>query len=164
MSATNVRIRGKIRHEEWPKIAERFQRGETLAAIARSYGCTPPAIRYIVTRALGNAMKQPRRAAAQSDIERNPVVRGGERPGQSLLHDLAASRLSDNQIWGRINNDIATFLAAMDALSSSESDSNYENLLRATDRLLWASARTRLEVERVLTNRGASGARKRRSA
>jgi hypothetical protein len=56
-------------------------------------------------------------------------------------------------IWGRINTDIATFLAAMDSLSSDDSDGNYEALLAATDRLLWASARTRLELERVLGNR-----------
>ena len=46
----NVRIRGKIPREEWPKIAARFQNGETLTEIARSYHCTAPAIRYIVGR------------------------------------------------------------------------------------------------------------------
>jgi hypothetical protein len=56
-------------------------------------------------------------------------------------------------IWGRINSDIATFLAAIDSLSSDDSDDNYEALLDATDRLLWASARTRLELERILGNR-----------
>ena len=56
-------------------------------------------------------------------------------------------------IWGRVNTDIATFLAAMDSLSSDDSDDNYEALLDATDRLLWASARTRLELERILGNR-----------
>ena len=57
MASTNARMRGKIRHEEWPRIAERFQRGETLAEIARSYGCTPPAIRYIVGRAGGTSRR-----------------------------------------------------------------------------------------------------------
>jgi hypothetical protein len=56
-------------------------------------------------------------------------------------------------IWERINTDIATFLAAMDSLFSDDSDSNYEALLAATDRLLWATARTRLELERVLGTR-----------
>ena len=46
----NVRIRGKIPRDEWPKIAARFQNGETLTEIARSYDCTAPAIRYIVGR------------------------------------------------------------------------------------------------------------------
>jgi hypothetical protein len=41
----------------------------------------------------------------------------------------------------------------MDSLSTDDRDQNYEALLLATDRLLWASARTRLELERVLGNR-----------
>lgn len=169
MSSTNVRARGKIRREEWPKIAERFQRGETLASIARGYGCTPPAIRYILARSPSVAAetRQPRTAhAAASDEGPNPISKGQteERGTEGLLRDLVASRSSGTEIWGRINNDIATFLAAMDALSASETVSNYEALLRATDRLLWASARTRLELERVIASRGASGTRKRRSA
>ena len=60
------------------------------------------------------------------------------------------------EVWGRINIDIATFLAAMEALSTDDSEENYQALLEATDRLLWGSARTRLELERVLagTKRG----------
>ena len=46
----NARIRGKIRHEEWPNIVARYKAGETLTEIARSYHCTAPAIRYIVNR------------------------------------------------------------------------------------------------------------------
>jgi hypothetical protein len=56
-------------------------------------------------------------------------------------------------LWGRVNTDIATFLAGIDSLASDDSDANYEALLEATDRLLWASARTRLELERLLGNR-----------
>jgi hypothetical protein len=58
-----------------------------------------------------------------------------------------------NDIWQRVNTDIATFLAAMDSLSADDSEDNFEALLAAADRLLWASARTRLEVERVLGDR-----------
>ena len=57
------------------------------------------------------------------------------------------------EVWGRINSDITMFLVAMDSLSSDDSVSNYEALLAATDRLLWATARTRLELERILANR-----------
>jgi hypothetical protein len=52
-----------------------------------------------------------------------------------------------------MNSDIASFLAAINALSGEDSDENYEALLMATDRLLWASARTRLEVEELLRKR-----------
>lgn len=174
MSATNVRARGKIRREEWPRISERFHRGETLTEIARSYGCTSPAIRYILGRMVnGSASKAAFRAAEPpvlgQDTERGmrspraaghaqPTGRGGAPTGG------AAMASAGNEIWSRINNDIATFLAAMDALFASESDRNYESLLKATDRLLWASARTRLEVERVLAERRASGPRRRGAA
>jgi len=160
---TNVRVRGKIPHEEWPKIAQRFQSGETLTEIARSYHCTAPAIRYIVRRVPingGRAKMQrersakiavlappgdPRRGARFSDFEdRSRSPRG--RLGNSLNYPA-------NDIWQRVNTDIATFLAAMDSLSADNSEDNYEALLAAADRLLWASARTRLEVERALDDR-----------
>lgn len=56
-------------------------------------------------------------------------------------------------IWRQISSDIAAFLAAMDSLSADDSDNGYEALLLATDRLLLASARTRLELQRVLSYR-----------
>src|SRR5215831_19200822 len=44
------REKGKIAHAEWPAIVGRYAGGESMASIARSYGCTAPAIRYIVNR------------------------------------------------------------------------------------------------------------------
>lgn len=171
MSSTNVRARGKIGREEWPKIGDRFQRGETLTQIARSYGCTAPAIRYIVSRVVAGRTNQAvfraGEPAAVLELDgRRGSSRGGRppslaaSPGRSSLTTSSAG----NEIWSRINTDIATFLAAMDALFASESDRNYESLLRATDRLLWASARTRLELERVLAGRMAQGPRRRVTA
>jgi len=46
----------------------------------------------------------------------------------------------------------------MGSLSSGDSDDNYEVLLVATDRLLGATARTRVELERILNNREAEAA------
>ena len=42
--------RGKIPPQDWPSIISRYQAGETLASIARTYDCSPPAISYIVSR------------------------------------------------------------------------------------------------------------------
>jgi hypothetical protein len=42
--------RGKIPQQDWPSIIARYQGGETLSSIARSYDCSPPAISYIVSR------------------------------------------------------------------------------------------------------------------
>ncbi|CAO3429041.1 hypothetical protein [Azospirillum doebereinerae] len=44
------REKGKIPHTEWLEIRTRYAAGESLASIARNYGCTGPAIRYIVNR------------------------------------------------------------------------------------------------------------------
>jgi transposase-like protein len=40
----------KIPQGEWSAIAARYQNGESISKIARSYGCTPPAIHYILKR------------------------------------------------------------------------------------------------------------------
>ena len=40
----------KIPQREWGAIAARHAQGESLSAIARSYGCTPPAIHYVLKR------------------------------------------------------------------------------------------------------------------
>jgi hypothetical protein len=42
--------RGKIPQTDWPLIMARYEAGETLASIARTYDCSPPAISYIVSR------------------------------------------------------------------------------------------------------------------
>src|SRR5215468_4419199 len=42
--------RGKIPQQDWPSIMARYEAGETLANIARTYDCSPPAISYIVSR------------------------------------------------------------------------------------------------------------------
>jgi transposase-like protein len=47
----------KIPQGEWNAIAARYAQGESISAIARTYGCTPPAIHYI--------LKNNRRRAAQ---------------------------------------------------------------------------------------------------
>lgn len=158
---TNARIRGKIRHEEWPKIAERFSKGETLTEIARSYRCTAPAIRYIVNRAstrVGRGKMERDKlegvgVVAQLDESRRKLAPGNDERSYSKGRRRFSVDAPANDIWGRISNDIATFLTAVDSLSTNDSDNNYETLLLATDRLLLASARTRLELERVLTDR-----------
>jgi hypothetical protein len=38
----------KIPQGEWSSIAARYEKGESISGIARGYGCTPPAIHYIL--------------------------------------------------------------------------------------------------------------------
>jgi hypothetical protein len=40
----------KIPQGEWTAIAARYAQGESITRIAQSYGCTPPAIHYILKR------------------------------------------------------------------------------------------------------------------
>src|SRR5215813_73523 len=40
----------KIPQGEWNAIAARYAEGESISRIAQSYGCTPPAIHYILKR------------------------------------------------------------------------------------------------------------------
>lgn len=159
----NVRIRGKIPREQWPKIAARFHGGETLTEIARSYDCTAPAIRYIVGRtpmrgAKGKSMavEKPEKVSvfAPSGEGRRTTQADGSQSLDASRGRVGSTAVSETrEIWGRVNTDIATFLAAMDSLVSDDCDANYEALLAATDRLLWAGARTRLEAERILGSR-----------
>jgi hypothetical protein len=140
----NVRIRGKIPKEEWPKIAARFKNGESFTQIARSYQCTAPAIRYIVARTSTRDGRSKREREAQGKVAKLASLARPRKP-------TADATSAGKEIWGRINLDIATFLAAIEALSSDDSDENYRALLDATDRLLWGTARTRLHLERALT-------------
>jgi hypothetical protein len=148
----NVRIRGKIPHSEWPKIAERYASGDSLAAIARSYGCTAPAIRYIIHRTPVKSKRGQASAAREVSGGRAkpiaPFIRQQAKTEMPYVSPERGTPPIANEIWGRINNDIANFLAAVDALFVKDSEGNREALLRATDRLMRASARTRLELER----------------
>ncbi len=48
----------RISQKEWPTILERHANGESINAIARDYGVTGPAIRYIVNKARKTSEEQ----------------------------------------------------------------------------------------------------------
>src|SRR5208283_2651127 len=63
--------RGKIPQNDWPSIIARYEAGETLASIARTYDCSAPAISYIVSRS------RARDAAAETAAPPEPeLVKG----------------------------------------------------------------------------------------
>jgi transposase-like protein len=76
----------KIPQGEWHAIAARYSKGESLSSIARHYGCTPPAIHYILKRVkgLGSGAAetpvpvQPQPAAEIRVERRSENVRTGE--------------------------------------------------------------------------------------
>jgi hypothetical protein len=49
----------KIPQGEWSAIAARYAKGESITRIAQSYGCTPPAIHYILKRSKQRAAQYP---------------------------------------------------------------------------------------------------------
>ncbi len=62
--------RGKIPQSDWPLIMARYEAGETLASIARTYDCSPPAISYVVSRS----------RARQRDMETPATPPNGSEP------------------------------------------------------------------------------------
>ncbi len=66
----------KIPQGEWNAIAARYQNGELISRIARTYGCTPPAIHYILKR----NRQRPAETAAQP-----PQIRPAEAAHPQLV-------------------------------------------------------------------------------
>ena len=255
--------RGKIPQTDWPLIMARYEAGETLASIARTYDCSPPAISYIVSRSKARqpegegapaaapetslvklspapasapeaaaappaaesppraaespppraaepplpragfeppkfllrngaprspAMPQPaalangefRRtlhlslggqggdAAANGDAPERPGERHADREFQRRAEppvpprgyaypnaEAEAARRKDSatfidqELRNRVAADIGAFLAAFDAALAGDTQDTRAALREATDRLLRAGARTRIELERL---------------
>lgn len=153
----NKREKGKIPHSEWPSISARYAKGEAIASIARHYGCTAPAIRYIVNRnqrpkvedaiepptygASVGAHPSPAKVAASSESRTASAERAGD-----------AAVAFDVGIRERVGSDIAAFLVALDAVVAQPSPDVLSRLLTATDQLMRAAARTRIELERMLAS------------
>lgn len=62
--------RGKIPQSDWPSIMARYEAGETLSSIARTYDCSPPAISYVVSRSRARhpAAAAPTTTAAETQL------------------------------------------------------------------------------------------------
>ena len=72
----------KIPQGEWGTIAARHAQGESLSAIARSYGCTPPAIHYVLKRNGRQAVEKVEQPAEAAPARSNEPHR--EAPPQTL--------------------------------------------------------------------------------
>jgi hypothetical protein len=72
----------KIPQGEWSAIAARHAQGESLSAIARSYGCTPPAIHYVLKRNGRQAVEKIEQPAEAAPARSNEPHR--EAPPQTL--------------------------------------------------------------------------------
>src|SRR5436305_4765157 len=92
--------RGKIPQSDWPSIMARYEAGETLSSIARTYDCSPPAISYVVSRSRARqpGLPQPPREAPRPPAVGEPQLINASAvssAGPSSVHggsDLAAHR------------------------------------------------------------------------
>ena len=80
----------KIPQGEWNAIAARYAQGESISAIARTYGCTPPAIHYI--------LKNNRRRTGE----------GGEQPQQELRAPSVTVAEPAQKLSGSVVPDVST--------------------------------------------------------
>jgi hypothetical protein len=82
----------------------------------------------------------------------NPMLR--QNPSQAGSGPInrgkeGSSAFIDQELRARVDTDIAAFLAAFDAALMQDTQENRSALREATDRLLRAGARTRIELERL---------------
>jgi len=148
----NPRAKGKIPHGEWPQILAKYAGGETIAQIGRDYGCTAPAIRYIIRRSgrlksvSGRKVLQPRPlTSASGGAGRRPLPHraSADRPGTS-------ASLLGTQLLTRVTGDTVSFLAALDHAVLESSPGSLTVLQDAIDALMRSAARTRIELGRML--------------
>lgn len=144
---TRRREKGKIPHSEWPAIVERHRSGHSFASIARDYGCTAPAIRYIVQRF--DQARVPRAEGKEHGAPKPPARRRHSTPPTPPRQDTRHIEISLHE---RVTGDIASFLVAFETAVIRASAENLEDLRDATDRLMRTTARTRIEVERLLAS------------
>jgi len=77
----------------------------------------------------------------------NYQTNGGGEPGEARKKD--AGSFIDKELRARVDADIAAFLAAFDAALAGDTQESRAGLREASDRLLRAGARTRIELERL---------------
>jgi hypothetical protein len=73
----------KIPQGEWDAIAARYAQGESITRIAQSYGCTPPAIHYILKRSR-------QRPAANFEPPLKPAPQPAPQLLRQTIHNSAA--------------------------------------------------------------------------
>ena len=92
--------RGKIPQHDWPSIISRYESGETLASIARTYDCSPPAISYIVSRsrARGMAGEESTPKTGVVPAANSQLVKAADLPGAT--NDISDGELMhSNDSW-----------------------------------------------------------------
>jgi hypothetical protein len=88
--------------------------------------------------------------AHQSPARHGAVNNGRDAPVVAEPHKTReAGAFIDRELRQRVDGDIVAFLAAFDAALAGDTIESRAGLREATDRLLRAGARTRIELERL---------------
>ena len=84
--------RGKIPQSDWPLIMSRYEAGETLSSIARTYDCSPPAISYVVSRSRARGpVESPALVSAEPQLIKSPPVNGAVANGSAVSVSAAGA-------------------------------------------------------------------------
>ncbi|MGH7045536.1 MAG: hypothetical protein ACREE2_03995 [Stellaceae bacterium] len=167
----------KIPQGEWSAIAARCQNGESISNVARSYGCTPPAIHYILKRnrqrlAASTAASPPQLAAA-SAAGAGPTSSPSAAAGPpSIVASLVRSRPLvppsapriaapasapppvatpglDRDLHHRAEAAIERFRTSFDAALDQDSPGGRAQLRQAAAELMRVAARTTIVLDRI---------------
>jgi transposase-like protein len=79
----------KIPQGEWNAIAARYAKGESISRIALSYGCTPPAIHYILKRYKQRAAHNPEQKLNGTPDE--PTILSSEPAGRPMAPEISGN-------------------------------------------------------------------------
>lgn len=79
----------KIPQGEWNAIAARYAQGESISAIARTYGCTPPAIHYILKNNRRRAAQQADHPVQEPSRPSLTVVESAQKPAASATPSVS---------------------------------------------------------------------------
>src|ERR1700677_2730729 len=82
--------RGKIPQSDWPLIMVRYEAGETLSSIARTYDCSPPAISYIVSRSRAKPASETSTQATTEPQLGKSQTNGGVAESSALIEPTVA--------------------------------------------------------------------------
>lgn len=119
---------GQISPAEWPRIRSRYLGGDSLADIARDYGCTVQFLRGLLKR---NAARGA--VAEETQAGTYESVFDGYRLDAELRH--------------RVADTMVTFLSTFDHVLKGNTRKTMRDLHAATENLLRAAARVRLALE-----------------
>jgi hypothetical protein len=111
----------KIPPGEWSAIAARHAQGESLSAIARSYGCTPPAIHYVLKRNGQQTVEKVEQPETIERVEHPVTVEKVEQPAEVVPLRLSEPDGGTSRLTLRSNGDIKPSPNRMNETAGSDS-------------------------------------------